>query len=411
MPSFNLGLRMARELSDAELLPCLSGLFPRLPASRQSLLLLAVGDHGKTIALPLALALSKDSSPPLHVAALRVLGQLGDLSALPILLDAALGQDGPAADVAKEGLKTLPGAEVDAAITAKLAAADAKSKITLFELAGARRTKAAAPAVRAALADADPAVRAAAMTAMGQLIELADLDFLIGRALTGAAGAETTAARDALKIAALRMADRDGCAAKLGAALQGASGANQTYLFDLLVKVSGAKALETVVAAAHSQDLDTKEAATRALGEWVNADAAPALLDAAKTEKDANYKIRAVRGYIRIARQLQLPDPARLAMFHTAIEVAQRPAEKRLALDILTRIPSPATLELAVGYLSNPALKGAAADAAVKIATKQLNAEPKAVVAAMQRVVEAGVSGPLGGRAKQLLEQGKAAAK
>jgi hypothetical protein len=157
--------------------------------------------------------------------------------------------------------------------------------------------------------------------------------------------------------------------------------------------------------------LDTKEAGTRALGEWVNADAAPALLDAAKTEKDPKYKIRAVRGYIRIARQLQLPDPERLAMFRAAMEVAGRPAEKRLALDILTRIPSPATLGLAIEYLGNAALRGAAADAAVKIATKQLDVAPKVVAAAMQKVVDAGVAGALGSRAKQLVEQGKAASK
>ena len=407
---FNLGLKMAREMPGAAASAWLAAELPRLPAPRASGLLLALGDRKDHVALPVALAASKSPSPVLRVAALRVLGQLGGAAALPILLDAALG-DGEAVEVAKEGLKTLPGAEVDAQITARLAGADGKAKVTLFEIAGARRTVAAAPLVRAALKDANPAVRAAAMTAMGQLIELKDLEFLIGQALGGATGVEVSAAQDALKIAALRMGDRDGCAAKLGAALKGATGANQAYLFDLLVKVSGPKALALVVAAAASPDLDTKEAGTRALGEWVNADAAPALLDAAKTEKDSKYKIRAVRGYIRIARQLQLPDPERLAMFRTAMEVAGRPAEKRLALDILTRIPSLETLGLAIEYLRNPALRGAAADAAVKIATKQLDVAPKAVAAAMQQVVDAGVAGALGSRAKQLVEQGKAASK
>jgi HEAT repeat protein len=407
---FNLGLRMAREMPGAETSTWLAAELPSLPAGRQAALLLALGDRNDRVALPVVLAASKSPSLVLRVAALRVLGQLGDPAALAILLEAALGDD-EAVEVAKDGLKTLPGQEVDAAVTARLSAADAKAKITLFEVAGARRTVAAEPLVRAALADADPAVRAAAMTAMGQLIELKDLQFLIGRALAGATAEEATAAQNALKIAALRMADREGCAAKLAEALKGATGANQAYLFDLLVKVSGPKALETVVVAARAQDLDTKEAATRALGEWVNADAAPALLEMAKSETDAKYQIRALRGYIRIARQLQLPDPARLAMFRTAMTVATRPDEKRLTLDILTRIPSPETLGVATEYLGNSVLRKAAADAAVKIAVKQLNVAPKAVAAAMQKVVDAGVAGPLGAHAKQLLEQANAAAK
>jgi HEAT repeat protein len=406
-PFFNLGLRMAREIPGGDVTTWLAAELPQLPAQRQAMLLLALADRKQGVPLPVVLAASKSTSMPLRDAALRVLGQVGDVSALPILLDAALSGD-PAAETAKEGLKTLPGPEADAAITTRLAGADAKAKVTLFELAGTRRTIAAEPLVRAALGDADPSVRAAAMTAMGQLVELKDLEFLIGRALSGGTADDATAAQNALKMAALRMGDRDACAAKLAAALTGSSGANQTYLLNLLVKVSGPKALDTVVAAAKSPDLDTKEAATRALGEWVNADAATALLDLAKNESDAKYKIRSLRGYIRIARQLQLPDPTRLEMFRTAMGIATRNDEKRIALDILTRIPSPETLALAVSYVGDTALKAAAADAAVKIATKQLDVAPKAVVASMQKVVDAGLGGP---RAKLLLEQGKAAAK
>ena len=106
-----------------------------------------------------------------------------------------------------------------------------------------------------------------------------------------------------------------------------------------------------MVAGAKSSDPAIKDAATRVLGEWVNTDAAPALLEIAKNDPDTKYQIRALRGYIRIARQLEIPwweqsnaGETKLAMFHTAMEVAKRNEEKRLALDILTRIPSPTTL-------------------------------------------------------------------
>ena len=82
---------------------------------------------------------------------------------------------------------------------------------------------------------------------------------------------------------------------------------NLLYLFELLGKVSGKKALEVVVAGAKSSDPMTKDYATRVLGEWTNTDAAAPLLGIAKNDSERKYRIRAMRGYIRIARQLEIP--------------------------------------------------------------------------------------------------------
>jgi hypothetical protein len=212
-------------------------------------------------------------------------------------------------------------------------------------------------------------------------------------------------------MAVLRMSDRNACAAKLAACLEGAKAANQVYLLSLLGKLGGGKALETVAANVKSSDSAIKDAATQVLGAWPSADAAPMLLDIVKNDVDKKYQVRALRGYIRIARQLQLPAETKLAMFRTAMDSAQRDPERQLALDILTRIPSAETLALAVSHLDNAALKPQAADAAVKIAGKIVGQQPKAVAEAMQKVVDAKLPDPLDARAKQLLGQAKTAAK
>jgi hypothetical protein len=209
----------------------------------------------------------------------------------------------------------------------------------------------------------------------------------------------------------LRMADREATAAKLAATLSGASAENQAYLLELLGKVSGKKALQTVAAAAKSSDAALKEAATKALGEWPNPEAADALLDLAKTDPENKYRVRALRGYIRIARQLQLPDDVKLTMFQTVMETADRDADKQVALDILTRIPSVPTLKLAASYVDQTGLQDAAADAAVKIGKRLVDQHPKDVAAAMQKVVDAKVGGNPGSSAKQLLDQAQAASR
>lgn len=402
---FQLGLALAREIPGNALSVALAGELEKLPSARQALLLAALGDRKDPVPMAVLLAATKSPSTDVREAAVRVLAKHGDASAVAILLDAALGEGGAAA-TAKEGLKGLSGNEVDAAIAARLAQADAKAKAVLFELVGARRILAAVPAVRAALDDPNETVRLAAVAAMGQLADLKDLELLLNRALTRE-GAEGTTAQRALRTAALRMGDRDATAAKLAEALKQASGAQKEYLLELLGKVSGAKALEIVAANAQSSDPATKDAATRVLGNWVNADAAPALLQIAKGDPDAKYQIRALRGYIRIARQLQLPEAKRLEMFRTAMEVAKRADEKRLALAVLTRIPSVQTLRLAVSYLDQPGLKDAAAQAAVGIAPKIIGSHPQPVAEAMQKVLDAGAADATAARAKQLLEQAK----
>jgi len=318
--------------------------------------------------------------------------------------------DDDVAASARELVKRLDGDTVDVAIVARLESAEGQAKVVLLDLAGARRITAAEPAAQSALTDSDPAVQSAAITALGQLVELDGLELLISRALASGDSPQTAAAKVALRTAALRMGDREGCAALLAANFEGAGAENQVYLLDVLGRVSGKTALETVVASAKSDDPAIKDAATRVLGEWVNPDAAPALLDIAQNDSEAKYRIRALRGYLRIARQLQLPEEARLEMFHTAMGVAQRDEEKQLSLDVLTRIPSLATLELALSHLEQPALKEAAAQAAVRIGGKLAGSEPQAVAQAMQKVAESGVEGNVGTLAQQLLDRVQAAA-
>ena len=366
--------------------------------------------------MSLFVAASKSPSAAVREAAIRVFVAYGDASAAAILLDAALG-NATVAQTAQEGLKTLPGREVDAAIVARWANAPAKAKLVLLDLIGARQIVQAIPAVREAMGESNASVRLAALAALAKIASLTELDVLLDKALTEGNPAEA-AAKAALKTAVQRMADRDACAAKLADRWKGASNVQQAYLLDLLGKVSGRKALDAVVGCAKSGDPAIKDAATRVLGEWANADAAPALLDIAKNDPDTKYQIRALRGYIRIARQLEIPwwtksnaEETKVSMFRSAMEAAKRNQERQLALDILTRIPSATTLTLAVSYVGDPSLKDRAADAAVKIADKLVGQDPKAVGEAMRQVVDAHVGGNSGSRAKQLLGQAEAGAK
>jgi len=141
-------------------------------------------------------------------------------------------------------------------------------------------------------------------------------------------------------------------------------------LLDILGGVGGTKALQTVATAARSDSDELRDASSRLLGEWMTADAAPVLLDLTKTAPGEKYQNRAMRGYIRIARQFDLPLDQRLEMCRKAWEAARQPAEQKMVLDVLRRYPAPSGLDMAVTAAGSEGVKAEARQAAASIAQK-----------------------------------------
>ncbi len=117
----------------------------------------------------------------------------------------------------------------------------------------------------------------------------------------------------------------------------------QADLLDLLGDLGGTLALHRVVAAAKSNDEQLQDAATRVLGRWMSPDAAPAAPTLTKTGNN-KFKVRTLRGYIRIARQLNVPTEQRIEMCKTALSLADRDEDRSLVLETLARYPSPVSL-------------------------------------------------------------------
>jgi hypothetical protein len=97
-------------------------------------------------------------------------------------------------------------------------------------------------------------------------------------------------------------------------------------------------------------------------------DAAPVLLDLAKTGPEAKYRVRALRGYIGLARKFAMPEPQRVQMCGQALDIASQTAERQLVLDVLQLHPSAEGLKLAIRAQQIPELKESATAAALAIA-------------------------------------------
>jgi hypothetical protein len=292
---------------------------------------------------------------------------VGDATCVGPLLEIAQESDADLANSAKEALAALPGDAVDKDITSRLANAQGKAYPVLIELVGQRRID-ATPALLKALNHSDRAVRTAALTSLGNTITDKHLSVLINAVVSPSDEETGAAAQTALKTAAVRMPDREACAAEIAAAIDRKPVATKTVLLETLAAVGGTKALSAVGAAAKNSDPTLQDVATRLLGEWMTIDAAPVLLDLAKTS--GRYQVRALRGYIRIARQFTMPDEQRAQMCKNAMEAARQPAEQKLVIEVLKRYPNLEMLKLAVKAAQEPELKEDAREASLAISQK-----------------------------------------
>src|SRR5439155_26345707 len=254
----------------------------RAVPERAALVVLAMADRKDTVD-PAAILEAASSGPTLvRLAAISELGHVGDAKSLGPLLEIATESDAEIAQTAKEALADLPGQAIDKEIVARLDQAQGKTYPLLIELVGLRRIDATAPLLKA-LNHSDRAVRIAALTALGNTISEKQLPVLINQVVAATSQDTAAVAQTALKTAAVRMPDREACAAEIAAAMNRAPAATKAVLLDILAAVGGTKALAALAAAAKSTDATLQDESTRLLGNWMTIDAAPVLLDLSKT--------------------------------------------------------------------------------------------------------------------------------
>src|SRR5262249_9601524 len=157
-------------------------------------------------------------------------------------------------------------------------------------------------------------------------------------------------------------------------------------LLRILGAMGGPKALATIATAVHENDSELQDVGTRVLGEWMTADAAPVLLEIAKSPEQDKFRGRALRGYLRIARQQKMPDAERFAMFREGMELSKRPEDRQLTLDILKRCPSAETVQLASTFMDDKQIGQHAVETAIFIAEKIKDKDPAAAKLAAEKV-------------------------
>ncbi len=366
---FQLALGTAREFPGSEVDKALASELARAVPERAALIVQAMADRPDTIDLASVMKAAETGDKQVRISAIDALRRVGDVTCLSGLLSTAVGDDADLAQAAKASLAGLSSEGIDAKIVSLLPEAKGKSYPLLIELVGKRRID-AVPDLLKALNHPDQPVRHAALVALGETVPLDGLSLLVSEVVSPKHPEDAAVAAQALKAASIRMPDREACATELELALQKSPAATKTSLLEILTDVGGPKALETVASAAKSNDPELQDAGSRLLGTWNNVDAAPVLLDLAKTSPAEKYQVRALRGYIGIVRKFAMSDSQRAEMCQNALEVARRSDEKKLVMDVLQLYPSRPALKLAINAKQIPDISSEATAATQAIAKK-----------------------------------------
>jgi HEAT repeat protein len=359
-----LALRLVRETPGEEATRTFAANLGKVPPAAQPMLIEALGARGDAAARAAIVEAAKSSDGAVKLAAIKALGMVGNASDVPALLVSLGAASKDESSAATASLTQLRGEGVNKAVAGALATSGPKG--TLIAILSARAAKECAGDIAKFAADADAAVAAAAVDALGLLASAEQMPALIAAAKTAKTDEQCTAVQRSI----VAVCGRDGakCAPALSEALKDTKAPVRGLLLAGLARIGGPEALALVKADAKSADADTRDAGIRLLAEWSDATAAEELFAIASGAGDNVHKVLALRGYIRLARAAA--DAKKLEMVKKARPLAAQDNEKRLVLGVLGSCAGVEALQLVMPDLENAALVNEAAAAAVQIAGK-----------------------------------------
>ena len=363
---------LSRTASGEEVTRALAELLPSLPPEAQAPLLGALAARNDPAALPAVLGTAKNASAPVRAAACEALGVLGDASVVGLLVDAAAAGSAAEQQAARASLLQISRGDVTAALVQALASAESARQVEAIRaLAGRGASGAVSELLRLASAAPEP-VRREAINALGVLVDQTTLAQLVGLTLNLREPDDLLEVEQAVAAAFQRVPDPEKQAAPVLALCQDAPAAARPVLLRLLSRAATPAALAAVRAALKDPDANVREGALRALADWPDAAPAEDLLAQVSAATDPTSKVLALRGFVRMAGLSK--DPA--AMYARAMELAERPEDKKLLLGSLGAAEPLAAIKLVEPCLQNEQLRAEAALAAIQIADRLRQQDP-----------------------------------
>jgi HEAT repeat protein len=348
-----------------------AALLSTLPPARQTKLVAALGERGDKAAVPAVTALlSAAEDPAVRAAAVGALGEIGGGMEAAVLVK-SLGAGEPERSAARRALTVLRGADAAKQVVDAASSGPAPLRATLVEILVDRRERAAVPAFRKLVSDADGGVRMAAARGLAVLGGPDDLADLTAALLAAAPGGD----RDAIEraVVAICTVNRDGprAAGLFLDRFKHADEATREKLLPALGRIGGPDALAVVDGLV--ADTASRSFGLRALTRWPDATVAGRLLDLHAKLTDPAEKEQVLGALIRIAPlpDNKLDDRQKLDLLTKTMALCGSNAERARVLERANAIRTFETFRFVLPYLDDPALAESACLSVVELAHHQ----------------------------------------
>jgi len=403
----SVAIAMVKEMQGTEVTKALAKELPNLSATSQVQLLSALGDRGDAAALPAVITAVKAKDESVRIAALKAVGQLGDVSSVGLLAQTAAATRGAEQKAARESLYRLRGPEVDEAVLAGIPKAEPKTKLELIKSTGERNISAGVSILLKTATDSDRKVRVESFKVLKVIAGPEDLPALVELLLNLRSSSEANEAQKMVAAVAHKIEDKGRQAEAVLAVLPSVKDVKkQCSLLSVLGKIGDSSALPRLIETLNSDNIESRGAAIRALAEWPTSEPAAEMLKAAQNSGDRAHRILALRGSIRLLGldSNRAPEET-IEMYKKAMALAPDANEKRRVLSGLANTKSLGALQIAADYLQDKTLFREAEFAVVKIAEGIYENFPQQTRDVLEKILQTSKNDPLRQQAQEVIKR------
>ena len=355
--SFKVILRAVLEMKSPDTGTIVLDNMGSLPVEKQAALIANLGARKDSTAIvPRLMKLAEGNQPLLQQAAVRALGEIGDVRAVDVILLALGSPDEELSATAQANLKLFQGDEFNVKIIKLLDSNDKKLQLAALDIIGERPIEYAYTSIwKLLLYSKDAEIRAAAFRAYGKSVEPTAnyIGALTIRASDMGSNEWTEEEKKAMKDAAheaiiamcRRTTQREMTIELFASILTKPEGSATSFTntdqrivcLDCLFQLGGEKAAKLLATVAMLDNDALTDKATQLLGRWSTPEVAPYLIEIAEKHPNERYRVRTLSGYLRVVRQMGLPVEQKVQMAEKALAVATRDVDKQAASEVLTR--------------------------------------------------------------------------
>ena len=269
------------------------------------------------------------------------------------------------ADVLKTLLLTSKNAQTIDVVNKVIGSADEKTQLALLDVLSKRSNPNSAAQIFSLLNSSDSTVKAAAYTALPNVVNDNDFDKII-EVLGKADAKDVNAAQQAAIVALQNNADKANILKRLSANISRSLAPSSARYFPIFAGEGSDESLKTITNYI-GQDNPLRADAIKALASWSNTSSLDALTALLRTEKDATLFSTVFDGFIRQLNASKVNNDQKTILLKDAFEYAQNTRQKNTALGSLRATGTYSALAFASRFLEDKDLKGTATDVVMNI--------------------------------------------